>query len=86
MESPDVLKMIFELDALQRNLTPLLPRVSQKLVADLLGGGVPAAKLGKIIGRSPSYVHGVGKGHTSLSPANIVAIVRFAAQEQKRVK
>ena len=71
--------MVFELDALQRNLGPLLPSIGQKLVSDLLSTGVPAKRLSKVIGRQPTYVTAVSRGAKVLTAANIVALVRFAS-------
>jgi len=79
-DAPDVLKLIFQLDSLQRNVTPLLAPVGQKLVSDLLSTGVKPAKIAKIIGRAPTYAQAVATGAKSLSAANIVAIVTHAAR------
>jgi len=86
MDQGDLLKMVFQLDTLQRNLSPLLPQISKKLVADLLSTGTYAGKIAKVIGRSPSYVRAVANGGKSLSAGDIVTVVRYAAQEQSSAK
>jgi hypothetical protein len=82
VEQIDLLKMVFQLDTLQRNLSPLLPQISKKLVADLLSTGTSPVRIAKVIGRSPSYVRAVAGGGKSLSAHDIVSVIRFASQEQ----
>lgn len=84
MDNTEILRMVFQLDAHTRYLTPLLPGIGRKLVSDLLATGVSDRSIAGAIKRSPSYVRAVAGGGKVLTPANIVAIVQFAAKEASR--
>ena len=78
-EQPNVLQMVAQLAQLEQTLKPVLPQISAKLVGDLLTTGVPAAKIAKVIGRKPSYVHAIVAGERSLSAQLIVKLIRSQA-------
>ncbi len=82
-EQPNVLEMVAQLDILQRRLTPLLPKISEKLISDLIASGTKPQRLAKVIGRSPGYVKSIAGGGKSLSPAQIMAVVTHAAESAK---
>ena len=74
----ELVKAIMQLATLQERVGPLVPAASKKLVNDLLGSGVEARKIAKVIGRSTSYVRSLAAGRSSLSPAMFTKLVRHA--------
>lgn len=74
-----VLQMVAQLAQLEQTVKPVLPQISAKLVSDLLNTGVPAAKIAKVIGRKPTYVHAVASGERSLTAQLIVKLIRSQA-------
>jgi hypothetical protein len=82
-DAPNILQMIAQLHQLQRQLAPIIPQVSRKLVNDLLSTGVTPKQLGKAIGRSPTYVKALGNGAKSLNAGGIVRVLQFAAAKQQ---
>lgn len=83
MSQPTILELVAQLDALQQRVAPLLPMVSQKLVADLLSDGTSPRSLAKTIGRSPGFIRAVAGGGKSLSANQIVKIAKHVAEGQK---
>lgn len=82
-ESTNVLELIAQHAQLEQKLKPVLQRVSQKLVSDLLATGVEPAKLGRAVGRSPSYILAVSRGKKCLSTASIVKVIQHASASAK---
>lgn len=79
-----VLQMVAQLAHLEQTLKPVLPKISAKLVGDLLNSGVPAAKIAKVIGRKPTYVQSIANGDRSLSAQLIVKLIRSQAAAAQR--
>lgn len=74
-----VMKLIAQLNVLEERVRPLMRPASRKLITDLLGSGVTARAIGKVIGRSPSYVRTiVAKDGPALSTSLFLAVVRHA--------
>jgi hypothetical protein len=71
--------MIAQLAQLEQQLKPVLPQISAKLVGDLLATGASPKALGRVIGRSPSYVQTIANGRNSLSAKQIVDLMRHAS-------
>lgn len=82
-QAPHLLQMVFQYAQLQKQLEPVLPQISQKLVSDLLATGTPARKIAKVVGRSPSYVQTIANGNSALSAQLIVKLVQFASNSAK---
>jgi plasmid maintenance system antidote protein VapI len=74
-----ILQMVAQHAALERQLQPVMPQISAKLVSDLLATGTPAAKIAKVIGRKPSYVQAIANGDRSLSSQLIVKLIQSQA-------
>lgn len=79
----ELLRLVFQLEQLQRVLKPRLPEIGTKLVSDLISTGVTAKAIARSIGRSPSYIRAVASGQKSLTASGIVRVVQFAAAERK---
>jgi hypothetical protein len=82
-QAPHLLQMVFQYAQLEKQLKPVLPQISQKLVSDLLATGTPARKIAKVVGRSPSYVQGIAKGNHALNAQLIVKLVQHASDSAK---
>jgi len=80
---PNILQLVAQYAQLEEQLQPLLPSIGQKLVSDLLSTGASSKRLGKVLGRSPSWVQAVAGGNKSLSAKQIVSILRHVAAKQK---
>lgn len=82
-DAPNILQLIAQLHQLQRQLAPVIPQISKKLVNDLLSTGTTPRALGKALGRSPGYVKCLGNGSKSLNAGGIVRVLQFAAAQQE---
>jgi hypothetical protein len=80
----NILELVTQLASLQRTVTPALPEIGKKLVADLIATGVPAKKIARVIKRSPTYVYAVADGAKALTAQNIVNVVQYAVSSQRR--
>lgn len=85
-QKPHLLELIFQYAQLEKQLKPVLPQISRKLVSDLLATGTPDRKIAKVIGRSPSYVKGIASGERSLNAQLIVKLVKFASSSAQGVQ
>lgn len=81
-EQPNILELVVQLASLQKSITPHLPAIGKKLVADQLAIGADVRKLAKAIGRSPSYTRAVGGGTKSLTAAQIVSLINHITAER----
>lgn len=79
---PNILELIAQLASLQKSLTPALPAVSQKLVADQIATGADVRKLAKVIGRAPGFIRQVAAGQKSLSAQGIVDLLKHITAER----
>jgi hypothetical protein len=82
-DQSNLLELVAQYAQLDARIRPLLPQISAKLVGDLLATGVEAKKLGKVLGKSPSYVTAIGNGAKSLSAEQIIAVLRYVANSNK---
>ncbi len=82
-DAPNLLQMVAQYAQLEEALQPLLPQISQKLIADLLASGTKAENLAKVIGRPPSFVRALAAGGKGLSAKQIVKVLRHVALSQK---
>ncbi len=71
---------------LEQTLKPILPQLSAKLVSDLLATGMAPAKIAKVIGRKPTYVHAIASGERALSAQQIVKLIRHASVKRENVQ
>lgn len=78
-ENASVLQMVAQLAHLEQTLKPVLPKITAKLVGDLLNSGVPRKSIARAIGRTPSYVNLLASGERSLSAQLIVKLIRAQA-------
>ena len=83
-QTGNVLELVAQLAYLQRTLAPALPKISQRLIFDLLSTGVSPKALGKVLGRKPTYVLAIGNGKRSMTAQGIVDVIKYATAEQRK--
>lgn len=86
-DNNSVLQMVAQLAQLEQTLKPVLPKITAKLVSDLLNSGVTRKSIAKSVGRTPSYIYLLASGERSLSAQQIVKLIRAqaaAAQTEAR--
>jgi len=79
MDSDNILQLVAQYAQLEARIRPLLPQIASKLVKDLLSTGTRPERLGKLLGKSPTYVRAIAAGEKSLTAEQIIAVVRHAA-------